>query len=524
MSNTAKATLWIMVATMFSKVLGFIREMVLGSFYGTSYYADMFLLTLNIPGLIVAVVGSAIATTYIPMYFETKKKQGDEGGLRFTNNVLNISLVISLIIAILGMTFTEELVKIFAFGYKGQELAEAVKFTRIMISGVVFLGLSKIIASYLQANDNFTIPALIGIPYNIIIVTSIILSTKTDVSILAYGALLAMASQLLFQIPFAFKKSFKYKPYLNIKDESFKELLVLVAPMLIGVAIGQLNVFVDKALATTLDAGRLSALNYAARLNDFIMAIFVTSIITVIYPKLAKMSNSNEENSKGNFINTVVKTSNCITLFVLPIAVGAIILSEPIVRILFERGAFDEMSTQMTSIALKLYSVGLLAVALRDILYRVFYSMSDTKTPMINGSISLIINIVLNIVLIKPLGFIGLAISTSIASIITVILCFITLKKKTGYFGGDKIIKTILKSFVASIIMAVVVVFVYNNLYTILGIGTINEIVSVAISVILGATVYAVIIYILKIEEVRLIVDMINKVKRSIQNKMKKIS
>ena len=127
-------------------------------------------------------------------------------------------------------------------------------------------------------------------------------------------------------------------------------------------------------------------------------------------------------------------------------------LAEPIVRILFQRGAFDAESTNMTyNNALRLYSLGLAAMGVRDVITRVFYSLSDTKTPMINASIALVMNIVMNLILIKPLGYKGLAISTSIASIVTVMLLFRSLKKRTGYFGGDKILKTGLKSLVSSV-------------------------------------------------------------------------
>lgn len=513
MSKTAKAALWIMIATMLSKVLGFAREVVLANFYGTGQYADVFLLTLNIPGLIIAVVGSAIATTYIPLYFEAKEKKGDKEALKFTNNILNICAVITVLIAILGLIFTEQFVRVFAGGFEGEKFQLAVEFTKIMISGVLFLGVSKIFSSYLQVNDNFVIPGLIGIPYNIIIIAAIIISTKTNILILAFGALVAMASQLLFQIPYAYKKSFKYKPYIKLKDDTIKDMIKLVLPMLVGVAIGQLNTFVDRALATTLSDGKLAALNYANKLNDFVMALFVTSVVTVIYPKLAKMSNS--ENNNG-FVNTIVKSSNAITLVVLPIAVGAIVLAEPIVKILFQRGQFDAHSTAMTAMALRFYALGLLAMGMRDILYRVFYSMSDTKTPMINGSIALIINIILNILLIKKLDYIGLALSTSVSSIITIILLFISLNKKVGYFGGDKIIKTGLKSLISSIIMGIVAFFVFNSLSANIGTSMIKDILSVSAGVLAGAITYGILIMILKVEELDLIFDMINKGKNKL--------
>ena len=513
MSKTAKATLWIMFATMISKFLGFGRELVLANYYGTGFYADVFLLTLNIPGLIIAVIGSVIATIYIPLYFDTKEKLGDEAALKFTNNMLNICCIISIIISILGLIFTKEIIMVFAAGFEGEKFELAVKFTKIMISGVIFLSSSKLLSSYLQVNEEFTVPALIGIPYNIIIIIAIAVSTKTNINILAIGALIAMASQLLFQIPFAMKKSYKYKSYISLKDENVKEMMVLVLPMLLGVAVGQINVAVDRTLASTLGNGPLAALNYAARLNDFVMAMFVASVITVIYPQLAKLSNSD---NKEGFITTIVRSSNCIILIVLPIAVGAIVLAEPIVRILFERGKFDATSTHMTSISLRLFSIGLVAMGIRDILTRVFYSISDTKTPMINASLALILNIILNLSLINVFGYAALAFSTSLASIITVILLFRSLKKKAGYFGGDKIVKTGIKSLISSIVMGVITMFVYNNLYNLMGISKISEMISVLVAVLIGASIYAILIVMFKVEETKLAFGMINKVKNKL--------
>ncbi|MGL6107508.1 murein biosynthesis integral membrane protein MurJ [Romboutsia sp.] len=513
MSKTAKAALWILLATLFSKILGFFREVVLANFYGTGAYADVFLLTVNIPGLIVAVVGSAVATTYIPLYFEAKERDGEEGTIKFTNNILNISFVLAIIIAILGLIFTEEFVKVFAGGFEGEKFTLAVKFTKIMISGAIFLAGSKIFASYLQVNDSFGIPALIGIPYNIIIIISIMISVNANPDILAIGALIAMASQMFFQIPSSLKKGYRYKPYINMKDESIRNMVVLVLPMLVGVAIGQLNSFVDKALATTLGDGYLSALNYGGKLNDVIMALFVTSIITAIYPKLSKISSGD---NRDGFINLIVKSANYIILLVLPIVVGCMILAVPIVRILFERGAFDAQSTMWTATSLKLFSLGLLASAVRDVLYRAFYSMSDTKTPMINGSIALTMNIVFNLILIKPLGYKGIALSTSLSSMLTVVLLLFSLKRKFGYFGGDKILSTTLKSLIASVIMGIVTYFLYKYLNGALGLGTINEIISVGTSVLVGAIVYGIVVIVLKVEEVNLAIDMGKKYKNKL--------
>lgn len=511
MSKTAKAAAWIMMATMLSKILGFFREQIFANFYGTGIYADVFVLTLNMPSLIMPIIGSAIATTYIPMYVEMKAKKGEEEALKFTNNVLNICYILAIAISLLGLIYTEQFVKIFAAGFVNnpEKFKTAVVFTKIMISGSLFISGSKILSSYLQVNNSFTAPSLIGLPYNVILISAIILSGITQkIYILPVGALIAMSSQLLFQIPFAKKKSFKYQPYLNLSDDSIKKLGILVFPMILGVSVAQINTFIDKLLASLLLDGRLSALNYASKLNDFVLAIFVTSIITVIYPKLSKLTNSDD---KEGFVNTIVRSSNVVVLVVLPISVGFIILAEPIVRILFERGMFNAESTQLTTIALQLFSLGLLACGVRDVLYRVFYALSDTKTPMINSSIALIINIVLNLILIKPLGHAGLALSTSISSILTAILLFFSLKKKKGHFGGMRIVKTILKSAVGTAVMGVVAWFVYKELYVLLGVGLINEVISVASAAILGAGIYLFIISLMKVQEVDLVFDFLKK-------------
>jgi putative peptidoglycan lipid II flippase len=516
MSKTAKAAAWIMIATMLSKVLGFFREQIFANFYGTGAYADIFVLTLNIPGLIIAIIGSAVATTYIPLYVETREEHGQEKALKFTNNVLNLCYVLAIVIAILGLVFTEQFVTVFAAGFVGKpdKFHDAVIFTKIMISGVLFISGSKILGSYLQVNDSFTVPSLIGLPYNIIIITATVISGVTkNIYILPVGALIAMASQLFFQIPFAKKKAYKYQPYIDIKDESIQRLGILVMPMLLGVSVGQINIYVDRLLATTLLDGRLAALNYASKLNDFVLALFVTSIITVIYPKLAKLTN--DDNEEG-FISTIVKSSNCVILVVLPISVGFIILAEPIVRILFERGEFNATSTELTTIALQLFSLGLLACGIRDVLYRVFYSMTDTKTPMINSSIALTINIVLNLILIKPLGHAGLALSTSISSIITAGLLFFSLKKKKGHFGGSRIVKTGIKSLIASVIMGAVAWVIYKELTIVIGTGLIKEIIAVSAASITGAVLYLIMITLMKVEEVDLVFEIVNKGKNKL--------
>ncbi|OSB10676.1 murein biosynthesis integral membrane protein MurJ [Acinetobacter sp. RIT592] len=509
MSNLAKSAFWLMVVTMLSKVLGFGREIILGYFYGTSAYSDVYIVAMNIPLVVFSSIGVALVTTFIPLYQEALTSKGEERALKFSNNVMSIVVILSIILGVLGFVFAEPLVKLFAMHYTGEKLALAVKFVRIMIGGVVFIGLSNLMTSYLQIKGDFTIPGMIGFPNNIIIITSIILSAVTgNIYILAIGTLIGMLSQFLFQVPFAIKKGYKFKPTIDFKDEYLKKMLWLVMPVLIGVAVNQINAMVDRSLASGLEDGVITALNNANRLNGFVMGMFIATLGAVIYPTLSKLST---ENNKEKFAESVANSVNCVNLLVVPASVGAMILATPVVRILFERGAFNDRSTMLTATALVFYSVGMVGFGLRDILGKVFYSLKDTKTPMINGIIAVVLNIVLNIALVKVMGHGGLALATSLSAIICIILLFISLKKKIGYYGQDKIRSTFIKTVVASLVMGVVTYFVYKFLFGILGLGFIQEAISLGVSIAIGGAIYLALIIVFKVEEVNMAIDMIKK-------------
>ncbi|KKY01106.1 integral membrane protein MviN [Paraclostridium benzoelyticum] len=513
MSNLAKSAFWLMVVTMLSKVLGFGRELVLGYFYGTSAYSDVYIVSMNIPLVVFSSIGVALVTTFIPLYQEALNSKGEERALRFSNNVMSIVVILSILLGILGYIFAEPLVKLFAVHYTGEKLVLAVKFVRIMIGGVVFIGLSNLMTSYLQIKGDFTIPGMIGFPNNIIIITSIILSAVTgNIYILAIGTLIGMLSQFLFQVPFAIKKGYKFKPTIDFKDEYLRKMLILVLPVLIGVAVNQVNAMVDRSLASGLGDGVITALNNANRLNGFVMGLFITTLGAVIYPTLSKLSS---ENNKEKFAESVANSVNCINLLVIPASIGAIVLATPVVRILFERGAFDERSTGLTATALVFYSIGMVGFGLRDILDKVFYSLKDTRVPMINGIITVLLNIVLNIILVKVMGHGGLALATSLSAIICIILLFISLKKKIGYYGQDKIRSTFIKTLIASIVMGVVTYFTYKFLFGILGLGFIQEAISLGVSIVVGAVIYLGLIIVFKVEEINMAIDMIKqKLKR----------
>lgn len=513
MSKVARATIGLMIATIIAKVLGFARELVLASYYGASMYSDAYLTAVNIPLVIFTIIGTTLGTVLIPMYFNVSSDLGDKRALNFINNIFNIVILICILLSILGFIFTEQLVKAFAIGFEGQILQIAIDFTKVIIAGLIFTGLSYIMTAYLQIKNNFTVPGLISVPKNIIIIISIILSYTYNPYIMIWGTLIGMGIEFFIQLPFATKKGYKYEAYININDKYIKKTAWLIGPVLIGVGVNQINIMVDRTLASTLIEGSISALNYANKLNGFVMALFISSIAAVIYPILSKLSS---ENNKKVFINSIVQSINSVILLIIPISIGAIVLATPIVKLLFQRGEFDARATSMTAIALIMYSIGMVAFGLRDILGKVFYSLKDTRTPMVNGAIAMGMNIVLNIILVKYLQLAGLALATSISSIICIFLLFISLKKKIGYFGQDKILNTTIKSIIAASIMGVITYLAYNFLSTYLNNGFIHDTASLFGSILIGSIIYIISITLLKVEELYIIKDVI-------KNKFKKV-
>lgn len=498
-----KTALIIMSITFFSKIIGFVRDIVLSYFFGASNISDAYLISLTVPSVIFGLIGIGIVTAYIPMQSRVVEESGELAGSRYTSNFTNVILIVITLILIIGMIFTEPIVRLFAIGFTGETLNLAINFTKISLFGMYFTALISIFSGYLQIKNNYIVPALVGIPLNTIVIISIILAAKGNILLLALGTLIATISQFLLMLPFIKKTKFKYSFLVNIKDEKLLKTIYIAVPVIVGTSVNQINILVDRTIASSLAIGGISALNYASRLNTFIQGLFVTSIITAMYPMIS--SYASKQNING-IKKALGESINVIIIFVLPITIGAMIFSNEVIDFLFGRGAFDERAIRMTSIALFYYSIGMLGYGLREVLSRGFYSLQDTKTPMINAAVGMVLNIVLNIVLSQLLGIGGLALATSISAIFTTVLLFVSLRKKLGPFGMKQISISFLKILFASLVMGGLAKLSFNYLT-----ASLSQNLSLLLAIGVGAVSYFVIIYFMKIEDVDVIVAAIKK-------------
>lgn len=511
MSKKTKTTaLVLMLIILTSKITGFFRDIVLAQTFGAGEITDAYLTALNIPVVLFDGISAALGTTFIPIYFKIKSSKGQEEVNKFTSNILNIVILISLIFVLLGVIFAPYIVKIFAVGFKGDVFDLTVNYSKILIFSMVFIAINGLVSSYLVASGNVYISGAITIPFNIFVIIAIIFASVTESYVMVYGTLIAYIAQLLFQLPLLIKKGYKHRLTVNLRDENIRQILFLVIPVFLGSYINQINAVVNRTLASTLDSGSITALNYANKLNMFAVGVIAVAISTIMYPILSKLAS---EGNKKLFKINISKSINMIVIIMLPIMVVMTTFSTEIVKVLFEEGSFNSHDTYLTSTALFFYSIGILSYGLKELLAKSFYSLQDTKTPVRNATISVVINIVFSIILVNIMGIGGLALASSISATVTTMLLLISLRKKIGKIGFSYILKTFIKGAIASIVMYIIMRIAYNYIFIYGSRFALESRKFIAfncfISVILGMSTYLIVVFALKVKEVKEIFDAI---------------
>mgnify|MGYP001233518097 FL=1 len=511
MSKKTKTTaLVLMLIILTSKITGFFRDIVLAQTFGAGEITDAYLTALNIPVVLFDGISAALGTTFIPIYFKIKSSKGQEEVNKFTSNILNIVILISLVFVLLGVIFAPYIVKIFAVGFKGDVFDLTVNYSKILIFSMVFIAINGLVSSYLVASGNVYISGAITIPFNIFVIIAIIFASVTESYVMVYGTLIAYIAQLLFQLPLLIKKGYKHRLTVNLRDENIRQILFLVIPVFIGSYINQINAVVNRTLASTLDSGSITALNYANKLNMFAVGVIAVAISTIMYPILSKLAS---EGNKKLFKINISKSINMIVIIMLPIMVVMTTFSTEIVKVLFEEGSFNSHDTYLTSTALFFYSIGILSYGLKELLAKSFYSLQDTKTPVRNATISVVINIVFSIILVNIMGIGGLALASSISATVTTMLLLISLRKKIGKIGFSYILKTFIKGAIASIVMYIIMRIAYNYIFIYGSRFALESRKFIAfncfISVILGMSTYLIVVLALKVKEVKEIFDAI---------------
>jgi putative peptidoglycan lipid II flippase len=496
------AALIIATATLVSRLVGLFRDRILAHYFGAGQIMDAYYAAFKIPDLVytLLIVG-ALTAGFIPTFTKIFLEGDDKSrAWKLANNILNITGAALVVLAGLGIVFAPRLLPLIAPGFSGDNLAMAILFARIMFLSPIFLGLSMTLGGILQSLRRFVLYSIAPIFYNLgIIFGASVLTGFVGPLGLAWGVVLGAALHLLLQIIGARNSGWRYAWQFNLKDKDTRLIGKLMLPRTIGSAVSEINILITTILASLLPIGSIAVFNYASNLQAVPVGIIGIPFALAIFPVLSAAA---AKNDMDDFVKNLSGTIRLILFLIIPLSIIVMLLRAQIVRVVLGTGAFDWTATINTADTLAFFAFGLFAQALIPLFARAFYSLSDTKTPLLISVVSEICAIAAALVLMRVLGVAGLALASSIGALISLSLFVAFLRRRLHSIDGGKILHSLFRISVASIIMAVTVqalkyplsaIFDLNYFWGVFGQG--------AVAGIAGLLIYGAICWILKVPE-----------------------
>jgi len=499
-----KSTYVISVGTILSRVLGFLRDIVIAGIFGTSFAAEAFVVAFRIPNLFRDLVGEgAVNAAVVPVFSEYIIKDEKEDFLRLANITFYLSLVCLTVITLAGIIFSPFIVRIIAPGFSDDiaKLNLTITLTRIMFPYLVLIGLTAYSMGILYSYKSFFSPAFSPAFLNIsLIVCAIIgsLKFKEPVYGLAIGVLIGGILQLGFQFPYLYKNGLRFKKITTFYHPGVKTVGRLLGPRIFGSAIYQLNIFVDTicaSLSFIVGQGAVAAIYFSNRIIQFPLAVFGVALASAALPTMSRLA---AEGDKENLKNVLSFSLRNIFLIMFPCTVILAVLSEPIIRVFFQRGQFTAYSTTITSSALLFYSLGLFAFAGTKILSSCFYSLKDTRTPVKVAGLCLIINAILNVILMFPLRVAGLALASSVSALTNFFILSYILDKRIGRFAKEDLFSYIFRVILISLGMGLAVYLLWSKFLL-----DFNTVLRLAIIMTIGAAIFILGCFVFRVDQIK---------------------
>ena len=423
-----KSSFIVMTINMLSRLLGLIREMVIGSIFGATGMTDAYVSATRIPNFFTTLFGEgSLGTVFIPIYNKGLEEKGKEKTDEFVFSVLNLIIAFTSTMSVIMIIFSRQILKI-TTGFNDPHRFETANIMlKIVAFYFLFIALSGVVASFLNNYKKFAISACTGIVFNItIIIGTLISKNKYGIYGLGVAYLFSGIFQLAMMLPQFFQIIKTYKFIFDMKNEYVREMFKLMIPTLIGIFGYQINEIIDNRFATMLPAGTASALNYASRLYLLPIGVFAISLSVVIFPTLSQAVVKNQRKKEKA---TIERGLNLLSFLIIPSSTILFGYSEKIVVLIYKRGNFSDKGVTVTSEALQYYALGLLFFSSIHLLTRSHYVHRDRKMPVISSFLAIFTNIILDYLLYKEYRHIGLTIATSFSAMINYFILLISLNR-----------------------------------------------------------------------------------------------
>lgn len=525
-TSVAKSAGIVSIAVMFSRLLGLVREQVFAYYFGAGFLMDAYIVAFRIPNLLRDLFAEgALSDAFVKVFTDYQINKSEKEAWRLASLVMNALVIVLSIIVIIGIIFSSQFIDLIAKGFSPEKAALATTLTQIMFPFILLVALAAVAMGVLNTKGVFGVPASASTVFNI---TSLVFGltlaywlsdggwlkfgkdeipdfpAQWAIIGMAIGTLIGGASQFLMQIPSLLKVGFSFSPIVSFTDEGVKKVMYLIAPAILGTSAVQINVMVNTFFVSGIE-GAQGWLNYAFRLMQFPIGLFGVAIGIASMPVLSRYVSQGDFSA---FRNTLSDSLKLVFLMTLPSACGLVVLGEPIVRLIYERGAFSADSTVMTAYALTGYSMGLTGYAAIKILSPAFYALNDAKTPMVIAIASIGVNALagyffLNWLSVYEIGHIGVALATSSVALVNFFALALLMRRKIKRINGREIFSSFIRIAIASAIMSVVCWFSYQFLHQYFkGISLIYKLIEAFVPIGLGGITFLIAAKLLKVEEV----------------------
>ena len=494
---------------MTSRVLGVARETVLAALFGAGNQMDAFNVAFRIPNLMRDLFAEgAMSAAFVPAFTRRLATRPREEAWRLGNQVINAIGALTVICVVAGWVFAPALARMFAPKYAAVpgKLELTALLARIMLPFLTMIAVSVAMMGMLNSLRRFFIPALSPAMFNVATIFAAFAFTPLmprvgwpPVAAIALGTLLGGLGQILLQWPLLRREGWRYRLEFGWRDEGLREVLLVMAPGTFGLAAVQVNVFVNTWLATSQGTGAVSWLNYAFRVMYLPIGLFGVSIGTAVLPEISRHAAVTDIAAMRRTVSSALRLMMMLNI---PATIGLIVLARPVVSLLLERGQFGAADTAATAAALTFYAPGLLGYSAVKIASPSFYALRDSRTPVFASAIAVVTNVLLNLMLIRVLGFRGLALGTALASALNAVLLLWLLRGRLGGLEGRRNARALMSISAASLAMGVSVWLVDSWLESLLpGSSTLIKATRVFVAISAGLVVLTAAARVLGIEE-----------------------
>ncbi len=511
--SIVKSTGIVAISTLMSRIMGFVRDMVIASVFGASAFLDGFWIAFTIPNIFRRLVAEGTLTiSFVPVYTEYLVNKGEKEALLLAQKTLSILLLVLIIIISLGEIFSPELIRLIGYGFSDvNQIDQTISLNRIMFPYLFFVSLVAFAMGYLNSHKYFFAPAFATVLLNVgFIIGAVFFRHYFDKPLygLALGVILGGILQLILQIPYLIKAGFKFKLSIDFNHPGIRKIFLMIAPALFGIAIYQINILMSRTLASMLPEGSISYLYYSDRLTELVLGVFVISIGNVILPELSNFSTTDDFNRIRNLYSSSIRSA---LFFAIPASIALMVIGLPIISVLFMRDQFTPGIAVLTYRALLFASIGIASVSVIRITVPTFFSIKETKIPVIASTVSFVVNISLGYILMQTsLQHAGLTLALSIAATIQMLILLIWLQKKIGKIDIKSIVLPALKFILSGMVMAIVIWYIAAQVDW-LNAPFITRLSYLFLIVITGGLTYLLFCLIMKVDEIKYFKDAIQK-------------